>query len=66
MSPLEFDFNTWYRAERFVQLFDAAENCFSDGDHDRAERLMPQMTSELFEKAYRRIQREDRKILSGK
>jgi hypothetical protein len=27
---------------------------------------MPQMTGELFEKAHRRIQREVRKILSGK
>jgi hypothetical protein len=66
LSQLEFDFNTWYRAERFAHSFDAAESCYSDGDHDRAERLVPQMTGEVFEKVYRRIQREVRKILSGK
>jgi uncharacterized protein YjbI with pentapeptide repeats len=64
LTRQEYAFNVWYRAERFAQLFDAADNRYSHGDHDRAERLMPAMTVELFEKAYRRIQREVGKIVS--
>jgi hypothetical protein len=69
LSEAQRLFNLWFRCERYVRLYDAIEETYSDGDHQRATDLLTYSVWEAAPEAVimevqRRIEHEVGEMLS--